>query len=117
MPLLKEYRTISKLMPNRYILIPHCNVVLVHAEVSACIGQDIGVTKMLATIIIPETIGSPNANCHAEVRDALEATFGGWTAHEATGGWKSVTGEATEETVTVYNVAMDDTVPNRQSMQ
>ena len=72
---------------------------------------------MLATIIVPETIGSPNANCHAEVRDALEATFGGWTAHEATGGWKPVTGEAIEETVTVYDVAMDDTILNRQTMR
>jgi len=53
---------------------------------------------------------------HLTYQTRLSDAFGGWTAHSATGGWKSANVEVTEPVV-VYTVAMDDTAANRDTMR
>lgn len=71
---------------------------------------------MLATIIVPVAPGSRNGHCHADVQRRLAETFGGWTMHYGEGGWLSDNMNVVEQ-VAVYDVAMDDTPMNRETMR
>lgn len=69
---------------------------------------------MIATLIVPQ---SDKQGLHSTYRARLATEFGGWTAHEAIGGWISPTGVEITEPVVVYTVAMDDSPANRSAMR
>jgi hypothetical protein len=72
---------------------------------------------MLATLIVPQATLATNASIHENVRDWLCDQFGGFTAHDATGGWKAPGGAVIVEPVTCYDVACEDTAEIRERLR
>lgn len=72
----------------------------------------------VATINFPKAKNDGTLLTDAAKRFAvlLCATFGGFTAIEAQGGWTSESGELFLEPMTAYQVAMEDTSANRVAL-